>query len=202
MAHGRLATGGASAVRWGPLVRRGWQLWDRESSVVGGRHVRSQFRLVRGGDRRPLRDAGRDRAWQPGHRLPCTRCGERLDGRCQSPPRRPRLRARCLTVPEADAERGARPSPGITPLVDVGDVAQRLFCVSPFLEGESLRARLTRERQLPLASAVAIVRQVAEALGYAHAEGLLHKDVKPENIFLSGSRALVTDLGLSRAITR
>ena len=92
--------------------------------------------------------------------------------------------------------------PGITPLVDVGDVAQRLFCVSPFLEGESLRARLTRERQLPLASAVAIVRQVAEALGYAHAEGLLHKDVKPENIFLSGSRALVTDLGLSRAITR
>ena len=87
-------------------------------------------------------------------------------------------------------------------MVDVGDVAQRLFCVSPFLEGESLRARLTRERQLPLAAAVAIVRQVAEALGYAHAEGLLHKDVKPENIFLSGSRALVTDLGLSRAITR
>ena len=92
--------------------------------------------------------------------------------------------------------------PGITPLLEVGEAANRLFCVSPFIEGESLRARLTRDRQIPLSEAVAIVRQVADALGHAHSQGLLHKDVKPENIFLSGSRALVMDLGLSRAITR
>jgi eukaryotic-like serine/threonine-protein kinase len=91
---------------------------------------------------------------------------------------------------------------GIVPLLDVGEAANRLFCVSPFLEGESLRARLTRERQPPLPETVAIVRQVAEALGHAHAAGLLHKDVKPENMFLCGSRALLMDLGLSRAITR
>ena len=92
--------------------------------------------------------------------------------------------------------------PGIVPLIDVGEVAHRLFCVSPCLEGESLGARLTRERRLPLSEAVAIVRQVAEALGHAHGEGVLHKDVKPANIFLSGSHAVVKDLGLSRAITR
>ena len=92
--------------------------------------------------------------------------------------------------------------PGILPLLDVGDEAGRLFCVSPLLDGESLRSRLSREGQLSVSDAVAIVRQVADALGSAHAEGVLHKDVKPENIFLSGPRALVMDLGLSRAITR
>jgi serine/threonine-protein kinase len=92
--------------------------------------------------------------------------------------------------------------PGIVPLLDAGEAAGRLFCLTPLLEGESLRSRLTRERQLPLADAVAIARQVADALAYAHASGVLHKDVKPENIFLSGPRALLMDLGLSRAITR
>ena len=92
--------------------------------------------------------------------------------------------------------------PAILPLLDVGEVAGRLFCISPLLDGESLRARLRRDRRLPLSDAVEIVRQVAEALGHVHSEGLLHKDLKPENIFLSGSQALVMDLGLSRAITR
>ena len=92
--------------------------------------------------------------------------------------------------------------PGITPLLDVGEAANRLFCVSPFLEGESLRTRLRRERRLPLGEALLVVRQAADALGRAHAGGLVHKDVKPENIFLTGSRAMVMDLGLSRAITR
>ena len=92
--------------------------------------------------------------------------------------------------------------PGIVPFIAVGDSAGRLFLVSPFIEGESLRSRIKREGQLPLSEAVAITRQVADALGYAHARDLLHKDVKPENIFLSSSRALLMDLGLSRAITR
>jgi len=92
--------------------------------------------------------------------------------------------------------------PGIIPVLAVDEAAGRLYCITPFVEGESLRSRLARERQLPLSEAVGIARQVANALGYAHGRGVLHKDVKPENIFLSGSQALLMDLGLSRAITR
>jgi serine/threonine protein kinase len=92
--------------------------------------------------------------------------------------------------------------PGVVPLIAVEEAAGRIFLVTPFLEGESLRSRLKRERQLPLSEAIAIVWQVAEALGEAHANDVLHKDVKPENIFLAGSRALLMDLGVSRAITR
>ena len=92
--------------------------------------------------------------------------------------------------------------PGIVPVLAADEAAGRLFVVTPFVEGESLRSRLKREHQLPLPDAVAIVQQVADALGHAHNEGALHKDVKPENIFLSGAKALLMDLGLSRAITR
>jgi serine/threonine-protein kinase len=92
--------------------------------------------------------------------------------------------------------------PGILPVLDVGELAGRLYCVTPFLTGESLRSRLTRDGRLPLSDAVAIARQVADALGHAHVHGVLHKDVKPENIFVDGSQATLTDLGLSRAITR
>ena len=92
--------------------------------------------------------------------------------------------------------------PGIIPVLAADEVAGRLFIITPFVEGESLRSRLRRERQLPLSDALAIAQQVAGALGYAHNEGVLHKDVKPENIFLSGAQALLMDLGLSRAITR
>ncbi len=91
---------------------------------------------------------------------------------------------------------------GIVTLREVGERAGRLYCVTPFLEGETLRARLRRERQLPVSDAVAIAREIADALRYAHARDVLHKDVKPENIFLSGSRTLLMDIGLSRAITR
>jgi eukaryotic-like serine/threonine-protein kinase len=90
----------------------------------------------------------------------------------------------------------------IVPILEVNDVAGRLFVVMPFIDGESLRVRLRRERRLALSDAVAIARQVADALGHAHAQGALHKDVKPENIVLEGSRALLMDLGVARAISR
>jgi serine/threonine-protein kinase len=90
----------------------------------------------------------------------------------------------------------------IVPILDVADAAGRLFVVMPFIEGETLRARLRREQQLPLSAAVTIARQVADALGHAHAHEALHKDLKPENIFLVGDRALLMDLGIARAITR
>ena len=92
--------------------------------------------------------------------------------------------------------------PGIVPLIAVEEAAGRIFLVTPFLEGESLRTRLTRDRTLPLAEAIAITRQVAESLGAAHAHEILHKDVKPTHIFLDGSRALLMDLGVARAISR
>lgn len=92
--------------------------------------------------------------------------------------------------------------PGIVPLREVGELAGRLVYITPFLEGETLRSRLRRESQLPLSDAVAIARQMAQALGSAHASDVLHKDVKPENIFLTGSHAWLMDLGLSRALTR
>jgi len=90
----------------------------------------------------------------------------------------------------------------IVPILEVNDAAGRLFLVMPFVDGESLRSRLRREGRLDLSEAIAVARQVADALGHAHAEGALHKDVKPENIFLAGSRALLMDLGVARAITR
>ena len=90
----------------------------------------------------------------------------------------------------------------IVPVLEVNNAAGRLFLVMPFIEGESLRSRLRREGRLPLSEAVGIARQVADALAVVHANDALHKDVKPEKIFLTGSRALLMDFGVSRAITR
>ncbi|HUF36809.1 MAG TPA: protein kinase [Gemmatimonadales bacterium] len=75
-----------------------------------------------------------------------------------------------------------------------------LWFTMPFVEGETLRARLARERQLPLADALGITREVADGLHYAHQHGVIHRDVKPENILLSGGHALVADFGLARAL--
>jgi len=91
--------------------------------------------------------------------------------------------------------------PHILPLHDSGDAAGTLYYVMPLVEGESLRARITRERQLPLEDALQIIREVADALGYAHSRDVVHRDVKPENIMLSRGHALVVDFGIGRAIT-
>ncbi|HXS25817.1 MAG TPA: serine/threonine-protein kinase, partial [Gemmatimonadales bacterium] len=90
--------------------------------------------------------------------------------------------------------------PLIVPLYDSGSAGGVLYYIMPFVEGESLYERLERERQLPLDEAVRIAVNVADALGYAHGRGVLHRDVKPENILLAGGHALMADFGLARAI--
>jgi TolB-like protein len=90
--------------------------------------------------------------------------------------------------------------PHILPLLDSGEAAGRLWYVMPYVDGESLRDRLRRERQLPLEDALQITREVADALGYAHGQGVVHRDIKPENILLSHGHALVADFGVARAL--
>jgi serine/threonine-protein kinase len=90
--------------------------------------------------------------------------------------------------------------PLIVPLYESGNAGGALYYVMPYVEGESLFERLQRERRLPLEDALRITHDVAAALGYAHARGVLHRDVKPENILLADARALVADFGLARAI--
>ncbi len=93
--------------------------------------------------------------------------------------------------------------PHILPLFDSGQVPETglVYYVMPFIEGESLRERLLREQQLSLPDALQIVREVADALAYAHDQRLVHRDIKPENIMLSRGHALVADFGIARAIT-
>ena len=90
--------------------------------------------------------------------------------------------------------------PHILPLHDSGEANGFLYYVMPFVEGESLRERLTRERQLPMEDALRITREVADALSYAHARGVVHRDIKPENILLQSGHALVADFGIARAL--
>jgi eukaryotic-like serine/threonine-protein kinase len=90
--------------------------------------------------------------------------------------------------------------PNILPLHDSGESNGRLYYVMPFVPGESLRARLNRDRQLPVRDAVCIARGVAAALEHAHAHGIVHRDIKPENILLSDGQAIVADFGIARAL--
>ena len=90
--------------------------------------------------------------------------------------------------------------PHIVGVFDSGQIENRLWFAMPFIEGESLRSRLERENQLPIADAISIAREVADALEYAHKHGVIHRDIKPENILLSGRHALVADFGIARAL--
>ncbi len=92
--------------------------------------------------------------------------------------------------------------PHILPLFDSGEADGFLFYVMPFVEGESLRDLLTREKQLPIADAVRIATEVAGALDYAHRPKVIHRDIKPENILLHDGRALVADFGIALAASR
>jgi len=90
--------------------------------------------------------------------------------------------------------------PHILPLLDSGEADGLLYYVMPLVTGETLRARLERERQLPIDDAVRIAREVADALGSAHALGIIHRDIKPENILLQRGHALVADFGIALAV--
>jgi len=91
--------------------------------------------------------------------------------------------------------------PHILPLYDSGRAGGFLYYVMPYVEGESLRDRLQREKQLSLEDALKVTAEVASALAYAHSHGVVHRDIKPENIMLSGGSAVVADFGIARAIS-
>ncbi len=90
--------------------------------------------------------------------------------------------------------------PHILPVFDSGDAAGVLWYTMPYVEGESLRERLRREKQLPVEDSLQIAGQVLAALSYAHGHGILHRDIKPENILLESGEAVVADFGIARAI--
>jgi hypothetical protein len=90
--------------------------------------------------------------------------------------------------------------PHILTLIDSGQSEGFLWYVLPYVRGESLRARLEREHQLPIPDAVAITKQIASALDYAHRQGVIHRDVKPENILLQEGEAVLTDFGIALAV--
>jgi len=91
--------------------------------------------------------------------------------------------------------------PHVLPLHDSGESAGFLYYVMPYVDGESLRTKLTREGQLPVHEAVRILREVVDALAYAHAQGVLHRDIKPDNVMLSGRHAMVMDFGVAKAVS-
>ncbi len=91
--------------------------------------------------------------------------------------------------------------PHILTLIDSGKAAEYLYYVMPFVEGESLRACLNRDRTLGQSAVLPIIRDVADALGYAHRQGVVHRDIKPENILLTEGHALVADFGIAKAIS-
>jgi tRNA A-37 threonylcarbamoyl transferase component Bud32/tetratricopeptide (TPR) repeat protein len=93
------------------------------------------------------------------------------------------------------------PHPHILPLYDSGEADGFLFYVMPYIEGETLRQRIERETELPVADVVRIVREVADALAFAHSKGVVHRDMKPDNVMISGGHAVVTDFGVAKAVS-
>ena len=91
--------------------------------------------------------------------------------------------------------------PHILPLHDSGEMGGYLFYVMPFVEGESLREKLQRDGRLPIHEALRILREVVDALAYAHSHGIVHRDIKPDNVMLSGRHAIVADFGVAKAVS-
>jgi eukaryotic-like serine/threonine-protein kinase len=92
--------------------------------------------------------------------------------------------------------------PNLLPLFDSGEAEGLLYYVMPFVEGESLRARLEREKQLPIDEAVRMAVAVANALDYAHSHGVIHRDLKPENILLQAGQPVIADFGIALAVSK
>lgn len=90
--------------------------------------------------------------------------------------------------------------PHIVPLHAAGQTGDLFYYTMPLVEGESLRAKLAREGELPIGEAVRILRDVADALGYAHSQGVVHRDIKPDNVLISHRHAVVTDFGVAKAV--
>jgi serine/threonine-protein kinase len=90
--------------------------------------------------------------------------------------------------------------PHILGLLDSGEAEGLLYYVMPYVSGDSLRARLTREGELPVDAVVRVLREVLDALAYAHGQGLVHRDVKPENILFVGEHVQVADFGVAKAL--
>ena len=91
--------------------------------------------------------------------------------------------------------------PHIVPLLSSGEIAGTPYFTMPYIDGESLRARLARQGELPVTEAVRILRHVASALAYAHKHGVVHRDIKPDNVMLADDFALVTDFGVAKALS-
>ncbi len=91
--------------------------------------------------------------------------------------------------------------PHIVPLLATGDEDGVLWFSMPFIEGESLRAALKKQKRLPARDVVRILHDVVDALAYAHARGVVHRDIKPDNILASGMHAMVTDFGVAKALS-
>ncbi len=91
--------------------------------------------------------------------------------------------------------------PNILRILDSGDVGGQLWFAMPYVEGESLWDRLQRERQISAAEALRITRATANALAYAHGQGVVHRDIKPDNILLAGDEVMVADFGVARAVS-
>src|SRR3954469_25421030 len=92
--------------------------------------------------------------------------------------------------------------PHIVPLLAAGGADEILYYTMPFVEGEALRTRLSREGELPVRDAIRILVDVADALAYAHARGVVHRDIKPDNVLLSGQHAVVADFGVAKAVSQ